>query len=113
MLGDREAALLGALGVVTLAPLAPLSAFLAGVRVFLVSVQMHSLGEPLQADEAEVGFLTAVHQLMPLQLGRSWKALVAKFARVLFLKLFFEEGELLQGGGLGHNRRLVFCLFIA
>ena len=51
------------------------------------------------------GLLPAMNQLVPLQFGGSGEALVTKLTWVLFLKLFFQEGQLLQivGRGLGHE----------
>ena len=105
MFCDREGALLRPLGVHICVSFAPLHPLLPGVRVLLVGVQVDALGEALEADEAEVGLLPAVNQLVPLQFGRCGEALVTKLTWVLFLKLFFQEGQLLQivGRGLGHE----------
>lgn len=105
MFGDREGALLRPLGVHICVSFAPLHPLLPGVRVLLVGVQVDALGEALEADEAEVGLLPAVNQLVALQFGRCGEALVTKLTWVLFLKLFFQEGQLLQivGRGLGHE----------
>lgn len=105
MFCDREGALLRPLGVHICVSFAPLHPLLPGVRVLLVGVQVDALGEALEADEAEVGLLPAVNQLVALQFGRCGEALVTKLTWVLFLKLFFQEGQLLQivGRGLGHE----------
>ena len=96
MLGYRQVSLFGTFRIHVGLPLPAVLALLAGMGVLLVRVQVHPLGETFQADEAQVGLLPAVNQLVSLQLGRGGEALVAKFAGVLFLKLFFEEGQLLQ-----------------
>ena len=105
MFCDREGALLRPLGVHICVSFAPLHPLLPGVRVLLVGVQVDALGEALEADEAEVGLLPAVNQLVALQFGRCGEALVTKLTWVLFLKLFFQQGQLLQivGRGLGHE----------
>ena len=105
MFCDRKGALLRPLGIHIGVSFAPLHPLLPGVRVLLVGVQVDALGEPLEADEAEVGLLPTVHQLVPLQFGGCGEALVTKLTWVLFLKLFFQEGQLLQigGRGLGHD----------
>ena len=85
--------------------------------MLLVGVQVDALGEALEADEAQVRLLPAVHQLVPLQFGGGGEALVTKLTWVLFLKLFFQQGQLLQkvGSGLGHKLAggCLFCLFLA
>ena len=107
MFCNPEGALLRALGIHICISFAPLHghALLLGVRMLLVGVQVDALGEALEADEAEVGLLPTVHQLVPLQFGGCGEALVTKLTWVLFLKLFFQQGQLLQivGRGLGHE----------
>ena len=105
MFCDCEGALLRPLGVHICLSFAALHPLLPGVRMLLVGVQVDALGEALEADEAEVGLLPAVHQLVPLQFGRGGEPLVTKLTWVLFLKLFFQQGQLLQivGRGLGHE----------
>ena len=117
MFCDCEGALLRSLSVHICLSFAALHALLPGVRMLLVGVQVDALGEALEADEAEVGLLPAVNQLVALQFGRCGEALVTKLTWVLFLKLFFQQGQLLQkvGSGLGHKLAggCLFCLFLA
>jgi hypothetical protein len=63
--------------------------------MFLVRVQMNTLGEALEADEAQVRLLPTVNQLMPLQFTRSGEPLVAKLTGIFFLKLFLQHRQLL------------------
>ena len=107
MFGDREGALLRPLGVHICVSFAPLHPLLPGVRVLLVGVQVDALGEALEADEAEVGLLPAVHQLVPLQLRRGWEPLVTKLTGIFFLELFFQQGQLLKVG-----KRIRFLNFL-
>ena len=117
MFCDGKGSLLRALGVHVLATFATLHPLLPRVGVLLVGVQVDALGEALEADEAQVRLLPAVHQLVPLQFGGGGEALVTKLTWVLFLKLFFQQGQLLQkvGSGLGHKLAggCLFCLFLA
>ena len=105
MFCDGKGSLLRSLGVHVLATFATLHPLLPGVGVLLVGVQVDALGEALEADEAEVGLLPTVNQLMPLQFGGCGEPLVTKLTWVLFLKLFFQQGQLLQivGRGLGQE----------
>ena len=117
MFCDGKGSLLRALGVHVLATFATLHPLLPRVGVLLVGVQVDALGEALEADEAEVRLLPAVDQLVPLKFRRGGEPLVAKLTGVLFLKLFFQQGQLLQkvGSGLGHKLAggCLFCLFLA
>ena len=105
MFCDCEGALLRSLGIHICISFAPLHPLLPWVRMLLVGVQVDALGEALEADEAEVGLLPTVNQLVPLQFGGCGEALVTKLTWVFFLKLFFQQGQLLQivGRGLGHD----------
>ena len=117
MFCDGKGSLLRALGVHVLATFATLHPLLPGVGVLLVGVQVDPLGEALEADEAEVRLLPAVDQLVPLKFRRGGEPLVTKLTGVLFLKLFFQQGQLLQIGGRGLGHELagscLFCLFLA
>ena len=117
MFCDGKGSLLRALGVHVLATFATLHPLLPGVGVLLVGVQVDALGEALEADEAEVRLLPAVDQLVPLKFRRGGEPLVTKLTGVLFLKLFFQQGQLLQIGGRGLGHELagscLFCLFLA
>jgi len=108
VLGYSEDPLLRALGIHVRVLVPDLRPLLAGVRVLLVGVQVDPLSEPLHTDETKVRLLPTVDQLMPLQLWWGREALVTKLTRVLFLKLFFQQGQLLQSWGrLGHFTTLV------
>ena len=62
--------------------------------MLFMRVQMNPLGEPLQTNEAQVGFLPTVHQLMPLKLARGREPFVTKLAAILFVEFFFQHGQL-------------------
>ena len=93
MFCDCEGALLRSLSVHICLSFAALHALLPGVRMLLVGVQVDALGEALEADEAEVGLLPTVHQLVPLQFGGSGEALVTKLTRVFFWNSFFKRAS--------------------
>ena len=105
MFCDCEGVLLRSFGIHICISFAPFPPILPRVRMLLVGVQVDALGEALEADEAEVGLLPTVNQLMPLQFGGCGEPLVTKLTWVLFLKLFFQQGQLLQivGRGLGQE----------
>lgn len=69
-----------------------------GVGVFFMRVQMDPLGEPLETNETQIGFLPTVYQLMPLKLARGWEPLVTKLAAILFVEFFFQHGQLKRKG---------------
>jgi hypothetical protein len=71
-----------------------------GVGVLFMRVQMNPLGEPLQTNETQVGFLPTVDQLMPLKLAGGGEPLVTKLAAILFVELFFQHGQLKRKGNV-------------
>jgi len=66
--------------------------------VLLVCVQVDSLGEALEANEAKIGLLPAMNQLMSLKLARCGKTFLTEFTRIFFLEFLFQHRQLEETG---------------